>query len=153
MNRPTRGGRFAASRGGTPRGAAPGKLERGSSGRGTRPPKPSRARKQMLRPPFAPALVLGAIVLSGLFALATESRDSNLVHFAAALLGMFGSVMVFGWFRIVVNSRSSSGSFSDWGFVSSAATVRGLLMLAWGLGSVNLFQVVYEFARSIKFGG
>lgn len=107
----------------------------------------------MLRPPFAPALVLGAIVLSGLFALATESRDSNLVHFAAALLGMFGSVMVFGWFRIVVNSRSSSGSFSDWGFVSSAATVRGLLMLAWGLGSVNLFQVVYEFARSIKFGG
>jgi len=153
MNRPTRGGRSATSRGATTRGAGSGRLERDAAGRGTRLPKPSPARRQVLRPPLVPALVLVAIIVLGVLALVLTRRDSNSVHSAAALLGMFGSVMVFGWFRLDANSRSSSGSFSDWGFVSSAAAVRGLLMLAWGLGSINLFLVVYEWARSLTVGG
>jgi len=102
-----------------------------------------------MRPPVVPAVILTSIVVFGGVEFVYASRDASVLHLVAAVIGMFGSVLAFGWFRLVVNSRSSSGSFSDWGLVSSSTMIRILLAMAWVLGAMSLFLVVYEFARTL----
>jgi len=102
---------------------------------------------------MAPVAVLAVFLCFSGLVLAIAGRDASVAHSIAALFGMFGSVLVFGWFRLVINSRSSSGNFSDWGVVSSSTTVRSLLVIAWALGTSNLFLVVYEWARRFAESG
>lgn len=108
-----------------------------------------RVHRKPMRPPLAPAVVLIGLAMVGALSLVQVSRDASAVHLTAALVGIFGSVIVFGWFRLVVNSRSSSGNFSDWGFISSSQAIRILLLASWVLGVANLFLFVYEWARTI----
>lgn len=149
VNRPARGGRGHSRQVG-PRGGAGAGQVRGGRGRDPknrrRLPSP---RRGIMRPPVVPAVILTSIAVFGGVEFVYASRDASVLHLVAAVIGMFGSVLAFGWFRLVVNSRSSSGSFSDWGFVSSSTMIRILLAMAWVLGAMNLFLVVYEFARTL----
>lgn len=115
--------------------------------------RPGASKRKNSRPPFVPVAVLAAFLCFSGLALVLSDRDASIVHSFAAFFGMFGSVLVFGWFRLIINSRSSSGNFSDWGVVSSSTTVRSLLIFAWVLGTSNLFLVVYEWARRFAEGG
>jgi hypothetical protein len=65
-----------------------------------------------------------------------------------ALLGMFGSVALLGWFRQALNLRRSSNSFSDWaGPFESTKYVSVLVLASWILGVVHLYISVYELLR------
>lgn len=112
------------------------------------PPGGSSSRKRLSRPPLAPVIVLVVIAISAASVVTIFSRNAVLPHLFAAVVGMFGSVLVLGWFRIQLNGRISSGNFSDWGAgLDSSRLVLLLVCSAWFLGSVNLFFSVYELLR------
>lgn len=134
-----------------PRRARP-RIDGGSPTRPTNRPSLSPSRRKVLRPPVAPVTVLVFVLCFTGLTLVTAGRDTSKAHLVAALLGMFGSVLVFGWFRLVFNTRSSGGNFSDWGVVSASTTAGIILILSWVFGTANLYLVVFEWARQLSEG-
>lgn len=149
-NNPQRGGRPGVPARPSQRGAKP---QVGRTAGKSPQSRPRAVNRKNSRPPFVPVAVMAVFLCFSGLALVLSDRDASIVHSFAAFFGMFGSVLVFGWFRLIINSRSSSGNFSDWGVVSSSTTVRSLLIFAWVLGTSNLFLVVYEWARRFAEGG
>lgn len=143
---------FVMTNASAPRGSRP----RPAGRPPTRPPHSpaiSPARRKVLRPPLAPVLLLVFVLCFTGLTLVMARRDTSSMHLAAALLGMFGSVLVFGWFRLVFNTRSSGGNFSDWGVVGASTSAVIILILSWVLGTANLYLVVFEWARHLSQGG
>ena len=99
------------------------------------------------RPPIFP-VILSVALLAIEFWLVLKDRNQTATHLIGALLGMFGSVALLGWFRQALNLRRSSNSFSDWaGPFESTKYVSVLVLASWILGVVHLYVSVYELLR------
>ena len=99
------------------------------------------------RPPLIP--VLASLVLLGVGVwLITKDRSQVGVHLVGSMFGMFGSVVVLGWFRQSLNLRLSSNSFSEWaGPFESTRYMSVLVAASWLLGVTHLYFSVYELLR------
>jgi len=96
---------------------------------------------------MVPVLV-SAVLLGVEFWLVLKDRNQTGIHLVGALLGMFGSVALLGWFRQSLNLRRSSNSFSDWaGPFESTKYVSVLVLASWVLGVIHLYVSVYEMLR------
>lgn len=100
------------------------------------------------RPPWAPLALVGvAAAVEVWFLLETGRREIG-SHLVAALLGMFASILILGWFRSVLNVRRSSRKFSEWsGPIESKTMMWILVAIAWGTGIVHLWIAMYEILR------
>lgn len=98
-------------------------------------------------PPVEVISVMGINLLASTACLwwggVSEASES---HFGGFALGMFGSVLLLGWFRYRVNRARGSGSFRDWR-VSSLGLASALTSLSWLVGAGNLFIICYEVSR------
>jgi hypothetical protein len=93
-------------------------------------------------------VILSVALLAIEFWLVFKDRNQTGTHLIGALLGMFGSVALLGWFRQALNLRRSSNSFSDWaGPFESTKYVSVLVLASWILGVVHLYISVYELLR------
>jgi len=109
--------------------------------------KPPSRDSKLSRPPIFPVVLL-AILLGIELWLVTKDRNQTGLHLVGALLGMFGSVALLGWFRQALNLRRSSNSFSDWaGPFESSKYVSILVLASWVLGVVHLYFSIYEILR------
>jgi len=121
-----------------------------SSGVPAPTPSPSRSKasSDLAQPPIVPLLVSVAIVVLVVFAVLAVSRESVVAHLGASAIGMFGSVVVLGWFRQSLNVRRSTGSFAEWsGPWESTRYMWLLVSLAWLGGAFNVYFAVYELVR------
>lgn len=102
----------------------------------------------LARPPWVPILICSAIIGIVVFVTLSVDREAISTHLAAAALGMFGSVVVLGWFRHSLNVKRSTGSFSEWpGPWESTRYMWLLVTLAWLGGAANVYFAVYELVR------
>ena len=109
-------------------------------------PEP-RGGSTLSRPPIIP-VILSFALLAFEFWLVFKDRNQTGTHLIGALLGMFGSVALLGWFRQALNLRRSSNSFSDWaGPFESSKYVSVLVLASWVLGVIHLYVSVYELLR------
>jgi hypothetical protein len=115
--------------------------------KGTRSSSGSNFSGKLNRPPLAP--VFASLVLLGIGVwLITKDRNQIGVHLVGSLLGMFGSVVVLGWFRQSLNLRLSSNSFSEWaGPFESTKYMSVSVAASWVLGVIHLYFSVYEILR------
>ena len=99
------------------------------------------------RPPLIP--VLASLVLLGVgIWLLTKDRSQIGIHLVGSLFGMFGSVVLLGWFRQSLNLRLSSNSFSEWaGPFESTRYISVFVAASWVLGVIHLYFSVYELLR------
>lgn len=108
----------------------------------------SRSSSSLAQPPLVPVLVCVAIIGLVAYAAFAVSRESVGTHLAASIFGMFGSVIVLGWFRQSLNVRRSTGSFAEWpGPWESTRYMWLLITLAWLGGAFNVYFAVYELVR------
>jgi hypothetical protein len=109
--------------------------------------KPQSQNGKLSRPPIFPVVLL--VILLGIeLWLITKDRNQTGLHLVGALLGMFGSVALLGWFRQALNLRRSSNSFSDWaGPFESSKYVSILVLASWALGVMHLYFSIYEILR------
>ena len=99
------------------------------------------------RPPWIP-VVIAAVLLCLEFWLVSKERNLTQIHLVGALLGMFGSVALLGWFRQSLNLRRSTSSFSEWsGPFESTRYMSVLVFASWALGAIHLYISVYEILR------
>ena len=106
-----------------------------------------RGGSSLSRPPLVP-VILSVALLAIEFWLVFKDRNQTGIHLMGALLGMFGSVALLGWFRQALNLRRSSNSFSDWaGPFESTKYVSVFVLASWVLGVVHLYVSVYELLR------
>ena len=111
------------------------------------PTSGSKGGSSLSRPPLVPVLA-SAVLLGVEFWLVLKDRNQTGIHLVGALLGMFGSVALLGWFRQSLNLRRSSNSFSDWaGPFESTRYVSVLVLASWVLGVIHLYVSVYEMLR------
>jgi hypothetical protein len=115
---------------------------------GSKPITSSRGERVGLgRPPLVP-VVATCILLSLELWLVSKNRSQVGIHVFGSLLGMFGSVVLLGWFRQSLNLRRSSNSFSDWsGPFESTRYMSILVAGSWVLGVMHLYFSVYELLR------
>lgn len=64
----------------------------------------------------------------------------------AAVMGMFGSVLLLGAFRISDSQRRTTGAYIDWP-VSIERVVSLLVLASWLLGVANVFFVAKDLTR------
>jgi len=106
------------------------------------------SKRQLARPPLAPAIICLTILLMLVYATFGVSRDAVNLHLFASMVGLFGSVSLLGWFRQSLNIRRSTGAFSEWpGRWESTRYMWLLVTLAWLGGAVNVYFTVYELVR------
>lgn len=110
-------------------------------------PKKSRSSVKRGRPPLIPILCAIALVfLEVWFVLMDHSREN--MHLLAAIIGLFGSVVLLGWFRQSLNLSRSTSSFSEWsGPIESTRYLSSFVLASWILGVINLYFSVYEKLR------
>jgi len=121
-----------------------------SSGNKKSPIRPSRPVRpgRLSRPPVTPVVLCGTILVVATVVLFLARGEDSGQHLVAAVLGMFGTVLVLGWFRQSLNIKRSGGSFSDWSGPWEATRYMWLLVLAgWIIGASNLYLAVYEYVR------
>jgi hypothetical protein len=98
-------------------------------------------------PPVEAIAVMGINLLASTLCLRWGGlREVSVSHFIGFAFGMFGSVLLLGWFRFRVNRAKGSGSFSDWR-VSSLRLASTLTSLTWVVSAGNLFVICYEVSR------
>ena len=109
--------------------------------------KPASRNSKLSRPPlFSFVLILALLGIE--FWLVQKDRNQTGVHLVGSLLGMFGSIVLLGWFRQSLNLRRSSNSFSDWaGPFESSKYVSFLVFASWVLGIMHLYISIYEILR------
>ena len=115
------------------------------------PPPPGGSIKSELlkrgRPPLIPILCAVALVFLEVWFVLLK-RDSANMHLLAAIIGLFGSVVLLGWFRQSLNLRRSTSSFSEWSGPFESTRYLSLFVIAsWILGVINLYFSVYEKLR------
>lgn len=114
---------------------------------GSRPIGSSSSSK-LKRPPlvhFGAALLL---IVIEMWIMVQSTKVDLAAHFLGAALGMFISVVVLGHFRQSLNSRRSSGAFSEWGGpVESTKVMWGLVLVSWVVGTWHLWIAMYEVLR------
>ena len=115
------------------------------------PPPPGGSIKSELlkrgRPPLIPILCAVALVFLEVWFVLLKRNSANM-HLLAAIIGLFGSVVLLGWFRQSLNLRRSTSSFSDWSGPFESTTYLSLFVIAsWILGVINLYFSVYEKLR------
>ena len=64
----------------------------------------------------------------------------------AAVLGLFGSVLLLGMARSKEVRLKSTGRFSDWS-ISSTTITTAVFASTWALGVLNVFFVAKEWSR------
>ena len=115
------------------------------------PPPPGGSIKSELlkrgRPPLIPILCAGALVFLEVWFVLLKRNSANM-HLLAAIIGLFGSVVLLGWFRQSLNLRRSTSSFSEWSGPFESTRYLSLFVIAsWILGVINLYFSVYEKLR------
>lgn len=106
------------------------------------------SRRQLARPPLAPTMICFAILILLVYVTFEVPRDAVNVHLISAIVGLFGSVSLLGWFRQALNIRRSTGAFSEWpGRWESTRYMWLLVSLAWLGGAANVYFTVYELVR------
>jgi len=99
------------------------------------------------RPPVVPVIAAFLLLALELW-LVYKDRSQVGIHIFGSLLGMFGSVLILGWFRQSLNLRRSSNSFSDWsGPFESTRYMSILVAASWLLGVMHVYFSVYELLR------
>jgi len=86
----------------------------------------------------------GAVVMVILVATFVGGTTANVV---AAILGLFGSIVVLGVARAVERERAADGSYTEWNGIGAARLVTLLTMTSWFLGMANVFFVAKEITR------
>lgn len=103
---------------------------------------------ELARPPWVPFALCGVLFVAGFISTFGVSRNNTTVHSFAAVFGMFGSIVILGWFRQELNVRRSTGSFSEWpGPWESTKYMWLLVTFVWLSGALNVYFAVYELAR------
>ena len=117
-----------------------------------RPENPQRRpNRKLSRPPWIPILIVVALVGLEVWLL-TKGRSEVTLHLVASLVGMFGSVVLLGWFRQDLNIRQSTNFFSDWrGPFEATRYMSVLTATTWLISSINLYFSVYEACREDGF--
>jgi hypothetical protein len=64
----------------------------------------------------------------------------------AAVIGLFGSVLLLGMARSKEVRLKSTGRFSDWS-ISSTTITTAVFASTWALGVLNVFFVAKEWSR------
>ena len=99
------------------------------------------------RPPLIPILCAIALFFLEVWFLFV-GRERVTVHLLAAIIGLFGSVVLLGWFRQSLNLLRSTSSFSEWaGPFESTRYLSVFVLASWTLGVINLYFSVYEILR------
>ena len=99
------------------------------------------------RPPLIPILCAFALVFLEVWFVLLKRSSANM-HLLAAIIGLFGSVVLLGWFRQSLNLRRSTSSFSEWsGPFESTRYLSSFVLLSWILGVINLYFSIYEKLR------
>jgi len=117
-------------------------------GPGEKRSKSSYARSAKIQRP--PLLPFGVIVLLTFIeiGLMQVSKLEIGPHLTGAILGMFASIVVLGWFRQALNNRRSTGSFSEWGGpLESTQVMWVFVVISWLVGTWHLFVALYELLR------
>ena len=115
------------------------------------PPTPGGSNKSVPlkrgRPPLIPILCAFALVFLEVWFVLLKRSSANM-HLLAAIIGLFGSVVLLGWFRQSLNLRRSTSSFSEWsGPFESTRYLSSFVLLSWILGVINLYFSIYEKLR------
>lgn len=99
------------------------------------------------RPPLIPIACALALVFLEVWFVLMERNRANM-HLLAAIIGLFGSVVLLGWFRQSLNLSRSTSSFSEWsGPFESTRYLSSFVLASWILGVINLYFSVYEKLR------
>lgn len=99
------------------------------------------------RPPLIPILCAFALVFLEVWFVLLKRNSANM-HLLAAIIGLFGSVVLLGWFRQSLNLSRSTSSFSEWsGPFESTKYLSSFVLASWILGVINLYFSVYEKLR------
>ena len=108
---------------------------------------PGRRSSKVKRPPVSPFIV-AVVLLVVEVVLALRSRAELGAHLVGAMLGMFVSVLILGWFRHALNKTRSSGNFAEWAFIIESSKAMWFCVLAsWIIGTWHLWVAMYEWLR------
>jgi hypothetical protein len=113
---------------------------------GNNPPNRYTAPAKTVRPPAGLIAVQALLLVLVLAAFFIEKFNLDVI---IAFVGVFGSVLLFGFTRMIDDRRRSNPSYAGWSFVSERRFSLYLMLATWIASMVHVYFIAVEMTRGL----